>query len=50
MKYNTLVLCALLGCTQAIKDYVYDDDTQYDSDEIRTFMAKYTPKVEKPKQ
>lgn len=33
-----MVLCALLGATQAVRDYYYDDDRQYDSADMKHFI------------
>ena len=43
MKGTPLVICALLGATQAIqanKEYVYDDATQYDDSNIKDFIEE----------
>lgn len=46
MKSSPLVLCALLGATQAIKDYYYDDDTQYPDEHIKDFIEHTTKNMQ----
>ncbi len=44
-----LAICALLGTTQAIKDYYYNDDTQYEDDGIKSLVEiankKYSDEI-----
>ena len=44
MKSSSLVICALLGATHAIKDNYgyYDDDTQYPDANIKDFIEHTT--------
>ena len=44
-----LAICALLGTTSAIKDYYFNDDTQYEDDGIKSLVEnvnkKYTDEI-----